>query len=203
MTTAKPPARYGAMVGARAGGFALAELHHHSGPDRLSSSLPFAMAHARLFWQYKAVNARNLRRKFVRGPLKLPYKKERKLKQPKGQILRRALLEIFRCEMALVGAFAGPFPIRCSTSLREWGDSRSIPVGLAAQWSASHKSPLSDLLCAIAKHKTLRSPADPHAAVHMRQRALVVGAEDFGGLDGAVLCRGMLPVNTWLSRPCS
>src|ERR1051326_1856095 len=33
MTTAKPPARYGAMVGARAGGFALAELHHHSGPD--------------------------------------------------------------------------------------------------------------------------------------------------------------------------
>jgi hypothetical protein len=38
MTTAKPPARYGAMVGARAGGFALAELHHHSGPDLIPKS---------------------------------------------------------------------------------------------------------------------------------------------------------------------
>ena len=33
MTTAKPPARYGAMWGARAGGFATAELHHHRGHD--------------------------------------------------------------------------------------------------------------------------------------------------------------------------
>jgi len=39
MTTAKPPARYGAMEGARAGGFAIAELHHHSGPDLVWSDL--------------------------------------------------------------------------------------------------------------------------------------------------------------------
>jgi hypothetical protein len=33
MATAKPPARYGAMGGARAGGFATAELHHELGRD--------------------------------------------------------------------------------------------------------------------------------------------------------------------------
>ena len=38
MTTAKPPARYGAMGGARAGGFATAELHHHQGHDLPPSS---------------------------------------------------------------------------------------------------------------------------------------------------------------------
>ena len=35
MTTAKPPARYGAAVGALARGFATAELHHHLGHDLL------------------------------------------------------------------------------------------------------------------------------------------------------------------------
>ena len=33
MTTAKPLARYGAMEGARASGFAIPELHHHPGHD--------------------------------------------------------------------------------------------------------------------------------------------------------------------------
>ena len=33
MTTAKPPARYSAMEGARSGGFATAELHHPWGHD--------------------------------------------------------------------------------------------------------------------------------------------------------------------------
>jgi hypothetical protein len=31
---AKPPARYGAIKGARAGGFAISELHHYYGRDR-------------------------------------------------------------------------------------------------------------------------------------------------------------------------
>ena len=45
MTTAKPPARYSAMESARAGDFAMAELHHPLGHDRggakKKASIPF------------------------------------------------------------------------------------------------------------------------------------------------------------------